>query len=82
MASDAGRERAEGSVPDRDDRPALPYARAFVVQFGAETDGQLGNFSGRIEHLQTGRRSRFASVDDLLAFIMAMLAGVDASHQG
>src|SRR5262249_8450773 len=61
-------------------RPALPFAKAFVVQFGAETDTRLGKVTGRIEHLQTGRRSRFASVDDLLACIMTMLAGTEASR--
>jgi hypothetical protein len=83
MARGDAHEGAEGPDPRRaDNRPALPYAKAFVVQFGAETDARLANVTGRIEHLQTGRRSRFASVDDLLACIMAMLAGVDASHDG
>jgi hypothetical protein len=83
MARDDARAGAEGPVPGRaDNRPALPFAKAFVVQFGAETDAGLGNVTGRIEHLQTGRRSRFASVDDLLAFIMAMLAGIEESHDG
>jgi hypothetical protein len=68
-------------MPGRaDNPPALPYGKAFVVQFGAETDTRLGHVTGRIEHLQTGRRSRFASVDELLAWIMAMLAGVAASR--
>jgi hypothetical protein len=50
------------------------------VQFSAETDPRLGTAAGRIEHLQTGRRLRFASVDELLAGIMG-LAGVDTSCQ-
>jgi hypothetical protein len=83
MARGDARDGPEGPVPDRaDNRPVLPFAKAFVVQFAAETDARLGNVTGRIEHLQTGRRSRFASVDDLLAFIMAMLAGIEASHDG
>ena len=57
---------------------ALPYAKAFVVQFSAETDPRRGTVTGRMEHLQTGRRSRFASADELLAWIMAMLAGADS----
>ena len=60
---------------------ALPYAKAFVVQFSAETDPRLGTTTGRVEHLQTGRRSRFASADELLAWIMAMLAGADAARR-
>ena len=78
MEHDPAREGAEGPVPDRTDTPsALPYAKAFIVQFGAMTDARLGSATGRIEHLQTGRRSRFVSTDELLAWIMAMLAGAD-----
>ena len=81
MEHDPAREGAEGPVPDRTDTPsALPYAKAFIVQFGAMTDARLGSATGRIEHLQTGRRSRFASIDELLAWVMAMLAHVDASQ--
>jgi hypothetical protein len=71
-------------VPGRTDDPAaLPYERAFVVQFGAETDVRLGTVKGRVEHLRTGRRSRFASVDELLAWIKATLAASDATrHDG
>jgi hypothetical protein len=56
------------------DGPALPYAKAFVVQFAAETDAQLEHAAGRIEHLLTGRRLRFASILDLLGRIAALLA--------
>jgi len=81
MAHDGAHEGAQSPVSARADNPsALPYAKAFVVQFGAETDARLGHVTGRIEHLQTGRRSRFASVDELLAWIMAMLAGVATSR--
>jgi len=65
---DAGQGRAA-------DRPALPYAKAFVVQFTAGTDVQVKRVAGRVEHLQSGRRSRFASIDELLACIVAMLGG-------
>jgi hypothetical protein len=82
MAHYGAHEGAENSVSARaDNPPALPYAKAFVVQFGVETDARLGHVTGRIEHLQTGRRSRFASVDELLARIMTMLAGVAASPE-
>jgi hypothetical protein len=55
------------------DGPNLPYAKAFVVQFTAETDAGLEHAAGRIEHLQTGRRERFESADDLLLWIAALL---------
>ena len=76
MANDAAHQGAESPYPGRTHtQPALPYAKAFVVQFSAETDPRLGTTTGRVEHLQTGRRSRFATADELLAWIMAMLAG-------
>jgi hypothetical protein len=81
MAHDAAHEGAESPTPDRAHTPALPYAKAFVVQFSAETDARRGTVTGRIEHLQTGRRSRFVSTDELLAWIMAMLAGADAARE-
>jgi hypothetical protein len=80
MAHDGGYEGAESPTPDPAHTPALPYAKAFVVQFSAETDPRRGTVTGRMEHLQTGRRSRFASADELLAWIMAMLAGADATR--
>ena len=84
MAHDvhAAHQGAESPDPGPAHTPsALPYAKSFVVQFSAETDPRLGTAAGRIEHLQTGRRSRFASVDELLAGIKAMLAGGDTSRQ-
>ena len=53
--------------------PTLPYAKAFVVQFTAGTDAGLEHAAGRVEHLQSGRRERFDSADDLLLWIAAML---------
>jgi hypothetical protein len=74
MAHDDPREGVESPVPDRAEN-------AVVVQFGAETDARQGTVAERIEHLQTGRRSRFASIDDLLAFVKAMLAGIESSRR-
>jgi hypothetical protein len=81
MARHAAHQGAESPDPGRaHTQSALPYAKAFVVQFSAETDPRLGTTtSGRVEHLQTGRRSRFASADELLAWIMETLAGTDRS---
>ena len=76
MVHDAAHQGAESYDLGRPHtQSALPYAKAFVVQFSAESDPRLGTTTGRVEHLQTGRRSRFASTDELLAWIMAMLAG-------
>ena len=58
----------------------LPCARAFVVQFTSETDARLEHAEGRVEHMQSGRRVRFASAVDLLACIVRLLAD-DQSEQ-
>ena len=58
---------------DTGQRTPLPYERAFVVQFTAETSARLERAAGRVEHLQTGRRSRFASIDEFLACVAALL---------
>lgn len=66
------RSRRAERRPDAEE-PALPYARAFMVQFSADTDARLKRAVGRIEHLQTGTRRRFASISDLRRCIAAML---------
>ncbi len=76
MANSPGPGSAEDAAQRRaPDRPALPYAKAFVVQFTTETDACLEHATGRVEHLQSGRRAQFASVTDLLACIARLLAG-------
>jgi hypothetical protein len=82
MAHDTAHQGVESPDPGQAHTPStLPYARAFVVQFSAETDARRGTVTGRIEHLQTGRRSRFVSTDELLAWVMAMLAGSDIPRE-
>lgn len=65
------------------DRPTLPYAKAFVVHFTAQTDTRLEHAAGRVEHLQSGRRARFTSTADVLACIVALLAddGAEAAKR-
>jgi hypothetical protein len=53
--------------------PALPAWKAFVVQFSQASAGASPVFDGRIEHLHSGRRVRFASREDLLAALERML---------
>jgi hypothetical protein len=57
--------------------PALPYGKAFVVQFSLETDRTLEHATGRIEHLESGRRVPFSSAAELLACIAVMLGDAD-----
>ncbi|MFN8604369.1 MAG: hypothetical protein U0842_28155 [Candidatus Binatia bacterium] len=56
--------------------PALPAWKAFAVQFSRQSGGE-GAFSGRIEHLQSGRRTTFASRDELVATLERMLDAAD-----
>jgi hypothetical protein len=53
--------------------PELPAWKAFVVQFSREAPAAGGSFSGRIEHLSSGRRSRFSSREELLAALEGLL---------
>lgn len=53
--------------------PGLPVERAFVVQFTDDTDPGLSSCSGRVEHIESGRRGRFRGVDDLLSFVRETL---------
>jgi hypothetical protein len=72
-------ERADGAQG-----ATLPYDKAFVVQFTAETPASLDRAAGRVEHLRTGRRSRFASIDEFLACIATLLVdhAKDAAKRG
>jgi hypothetical protein len=51
----------------------LPVWKAFVVQFSSDTAKATTVFSGRIEHLSSGRRSRFASRDELVTTLLRMI---------
>lgn len=51
----------------------LPANRAFVVQFRAQPSGELFRWEGRVEHLTSGQAARFASQDELQAFITRVL---------
>jgi hypothetical protein len=75
MANGLGPGSTEDTVRRRAvEGQALPYARAYVVQFTAETDARLEHVAGRIEPLQTGRQSHFTSVAQLLACFVPLLA--------
>ncbi len=48
---------------------SLPASRGFVVQIEANADVNKGQICGRIEHVVSGKSSRFYSIKDLLSFI-------------
>ena len=53
--------------------PALPAWKAFVIQFSRDADSLSGTFSGRVEHLNSGRRAHFDSPEQLLAVLGKLL---------
>jgi hypothetical protein len=54
----------------------LQHANAFVIQFrgGNETDTQ--RFSGRVEHVASGRTALFETVEELPQILLKMLRTV------
>jgi hypothetical protein len=50
-----------------------PSSRTFVVQYNAEADPDGGRLSGRVEHVRSGRRERFASQQEMLEFVAGVL---------
>jgi hypothetical protein len=54
--------------------PELPAWKAFVVQFSRDAGASSGICAGRVEHLSSGRRARFASSDELFAVLSRLLA--------
>jgi hypothetical protein len=68
-----------GSMKPPTEAPsALSPYRAFVVQFRAETDLVHDRCTGRVEHVVSGQSTRFASLEELLAFMAQVLATVRA----
>jgi hypothetical protein len=56
----------------------LPTNRAFVVMLRAQSSGTPLAWDGRVEHVVSGQMEHFHSLDELLAFICRVLAGVPA----
>jgi hypothetical protein len=59
----------------------LPESRAFLVQLSDQTDSAADVPTGRVEHIDSGRRARFSSREELWIFIETMLAQ-EASGEG
>ena len=59
-------------------QPSLPTDRAFVVQFRAQPTGASPSFEGRVEHLASYQVARFHSLEELLAFMVGVLADIEA----
>jgi hypothetical protein len=76
MGKRHARMKPRPAVPERTlppEPPELPVGRAFVLQLTRETGPALEPFSGRVEHLRTGRRVRFESFADFQAAVIRLL---------
>jgi hypothetical protein len=62
-------------------QPGLPAWKAFVVQFSSECETTGGAFSGRVEHLSSGRRAHFQSPEELIATLQQLLAELGRAQQ-
>jgi hypothetical protein len=59
-------------------QPSLPTDRAFVVQFHPHPAGASPSFEGRVELLASYQVARFHSLAELLAFMVGVLADIEA----
>lgn len=51
-------------------QPLFPAGRAFIVHFSRDAHpGDQVQVCGRVEHVASGRSSRFATAEDLFAFV-------------
>jgi len=69
----SGRRTADPPPSENASVPALPVWKAFVVQFSRETRARGGPFAGRVEHMSSGRRARFASAQELVTALRKLI---------
>jgi hypothetical protein len=62
-------------------KPSLPSDRAFVVQLRWDAAVEQGDFRGRVEHLNSMQAAHFESVEELLAFIVCVIAARQADGE-
>ena len=66
-------------TPDPAADPPLPVQRAFVVQLHATAVVAQGQLTGRVEHVLSGQAAHFNTLDELLAFMARVLAGLEST---
>jgi hypothetical protein len=66
---------------DPEEQAPLSVHCAFVVHFRVNSDVAHGRLAGRVEHVASGQATRFASLEELLAFIAQVLAAIRAPPQ-
>ncbi|HJY30148.1 MAG TPA: hypothetical protein VJ306_19100 [Pyrinomonadaceae bacterium] len=54
---------------------------SFVIKFSAETNPEKGRFVGRVEHVASGKTTRFESADALVRFLNDVLNNVRQEFQ-
>lgn len=64
------------------EEPLLSPQRAFVLQFHPGTNIADGCFSGRVEHVQSGKAIGFDSLDGILTFLDNVLVEVTKNSPG
>jgi hypothetical protein len=52
------------------------YRGSFVIKFSADTNPEEGRFTGRVEHVASGKTTRFESADALVKFLNDVLNNV------
>jgi hypothetical protein len=62
-------------------QPSLPSNRVFVVQFRTQPAGVSSFYDGRVEHIVSGQVVRFHSLEELLGFMIRMLAEVEEQQE-
>jgi len=58
----------------------LQQANAFVIQFRDAGDSGMGQHSGRVEHVSSGRTANFHSLDELPELLLQMLKTAASSE--
>jgi hypothetical protein len=59
----------------------LQYANAFVIQFRAAGDLEEDRFSGRVEHVASGRTATFRCIEDLPQLLLKMLKSMTSNGE-
>ena len=52
----------------------LPTDRVFLIRLSSSVEPPTDDYCGRIEHVQTGRVTRFSTIGEIEKFIAEMLA--------
>jgi hypothetical protein len=73
---------ADRRSPPSPEKTPLPSNRAFVVQLSVESDPDHDLYLGRVEHVGSGERLRFGSLQELLAFLARTVAALTSEARG